>query len=194
MGGCASEEQTNTANEVNWNGRVRPSPSKSSFKVVFLGKSGVGKTSITLRFCRETFQDGTEATIGASFLTKVMTINDRQIKFEMWDTAGQERYRALAPMYYRNADAAVLVYDVTDHESFSALRSWHQELQKNVPNCIIILAGNKMDLPRQVPIEGPREFSQEQDCPLIEVSSKTGEHVEELFMTLGSLLTEKFPG
>jgi GTPase SAR1 family protein len=152
-----------TANEVNWNGRVRPSPSKSSFKVVFLGKSGVGKTSITLRFCRETFQDGTEATIGygtfasiylrfhsASFLTKVMTINDRQIKFEMWvctvhcaipnregycrtRTLQVDRYtwyfslliRALAPMYYRNADAAVLVYDVTDPVrpfSFSVLK------------------------------------------------------------------------
>lgn len=75
-----------------------------------------------------------------------MTINDRQIKFEMWDTAGQERYRALAPMYYRNCDAALLVYDLTDAESFSALQSWYQELQKNVPNCIIVLAGNKIDL------------------------------------------------
>lgn len=91
MGGCASEEQTSrpiihvhkandadTANEVNWNGRVRPTPSKSSFKVVFLGKSGVGKTSITLRFCRETFQDGTEATIGYvcshGYLTVVLTL------------------------------------------------------------------------------------------------------------------------
>jgi len=124
----------------------------------------------------------------------MMTINDRSIKFEMWDTAGQERYRALAPMYYRNADAAVLVYDITDPESFSSLRSWYQELQKNVPNCIILLAGNKLDLDRAVPRESPEEFAKEHQCPLLEVSSKTGERVEELFMTLGSALTERFPG
>jgi len=194
--GPSNEETEKQIAEVSWAGRGRQSQAgfKNNFKVVFLGQSGVGKTSITLRFCRDTFQDGTEATIGASFLTKMMTINDRQIKFEMWDTAGQERYRALAPMYYRNADAAVLVYDITDPESFSALRSWYQELQKNVPNCIILLAGNKLDLDRAVPRESPEEFSSEHECPLIEVSSKTGERVEELFMTLGSLLTERFPG
>lgn len=164
--------------------------------MVFLGKSGVGKTSITLRFCRDTFLDGTEATIGASFLTKMMTISDRQIKFEMWDTAGQERYRALAPMYYRNADAAVLVYDLTDSESFGALQSWYQELQKNVPSCIIMLAGNKLDLERDrtVAKESASDFASEHECPLIEVSSKTGENIDTLFNKLGAMLTEKFPG
>eukprot|EP01126_Amoeba_proteus_P049909 TRINITY_DN585_c0_g1_i26.p1 TRINITY_DN585_c0_g1~~TRINITY_DN585_c0_g1_i26.p1 ORF type:complete len:140 (-),score=10.17 TRINITY_DN585_c0_g1_i26:309-728(-) len=129
----------------------------------------------------------------ASFLTKVMTIGDRQIKFEMWDTAGQDRYRALAPMYYRNADAAVLVYDVTDPESFSALLSWHQELQKNVPNCILLLAGNKLDLTRHVPRDGPEEFAQSHECELIEVSSKTGENIDVLFNSLGRTLCNKFP-
>jgi len=125
-----------------------------------------------------------------------MTVSDRQIKFEMWDTAGQERYRALAPMYYRNADAAVLVYDITDSESFSSLQSWYQELQKNVPNCIIILAGNKLDLgeDRKVARETAQEFANEKECSLLEVSSKTGENVEEMFVKLGSLLTQKFPG
>jgi len=123
-----------------------------------------------------------------------MTTDDRVIKFEMWDTAGQERYRALAPMYYRNADAAVLVYDITDPESFAALRSWYQELQKNVPSCIVLLAGNKLDLERGVPREGPEQFADERECPLIEVSSKTGEHINDLFNKLLQLLTEKFPG
>jgi len=196
--GCieSNEQPVNTIQDVNNNwpkGRI--TPSKSNFKVVFLGKSGVGKTSVTLRFCRDTFQIGTEATIGASFLTKIMTTSsDRQIKFEMWDTAGQERYRALAPMYYRNADAAVLVYDITDPESFLALRSWYQELQKNVPNCIVILAGNKLDLERGVPREGPEQFSVEHECPLFEVSSKTGENIGNLFSTLLQLLTDKYPG
>jgi len=106
----------------------------------------------------------------------------------------KERYRALAPMYYRNADAAVLVYDITDPESFSALRSWYQELQKNVPNCIVILAGNKLDLERGVPREGPEQFAQEHECPLFEVSSKTGENIADLFNSLLKLLTDKYPG
>jgi Ras-related protein Rab-5C len=181
---------------LNWNNNQRQQQVKNSFKVVFLGKSGVGKTSITLRFCRDTFQDGAEATIGASFLTKMMTVNDRTIKFEMWDTAGQERYRALAPMYYRNADAAVLVYDITDSESFEALQSWYQELQKNVPDCIIFLAGNKSDLKdkRKVTNNQANDFARDKDCPLKEVSSKTGEGIPELFNTLGTSLITKFPG
>lgn len=159
-----------------------------------MGKSGVGKTSVTLRFCRDMFLDGTEATIGASFLTKMMTFNERSIKFELWDTAGQERYRALAPMYYRNADAAVLVFDVTDNESFEALQSWFYELQKNVPDCIIVLCGNKLDLDnqRKVTKEAAQEYANEKECPLIEVSSKTGQNIPELFNKLGSLLTNKF--
>jgi len=197
MSCCGNDQPDAKPNpEINWNARARATATKNNFKVVFLGKSGVGKTSVTLRFCRDTFLDGTEATIGASFLTKMLTIQERQIKFEMWDTAGQERYRALAPMYYRNADAAVLVYDITDSESFTALQSWYQELQKNVPNCIIVLAGNKLDLgkDRTVAKETAQEFAREHECPLIEVSSKTGENVDELFTKLGKLLTEKFPG
>jgi len=190
----AAQSERNAIN--NWDAKTKSILStKNNFKIVFLGKSGVGKTSITLRFCRETFQDGTEATIGASFLTKIMAIKDRQVKFEIWDTAGQERYRALAPMYYRNADAAVLVYDITDSESFSSLQSWYQELHKNVPNCIIILTGNKMDLSneRKVSRENAEEFASQKECSLIEVSSKSGENVNELFTKLGNLLTEKFP-
>jgi Ras-related protein Rab-5C len=177
-----------------WPSHQSRQQSKNNFKVVFLGKSGVGKTSVTLRFCRDMFLDGTEATIGASFLTKMMTFNERSIKFELWDTAGQERYRALAPMYYRNADAAVLVFDVTDNESFEALQSWFYELQKNVPDCIIVLCGNKLDLDnqRKVTKEAAQEYANEKECPLIEVSSKTGQNIPELFNKLGSLLTNKF--
>lgn len=124
----------------------------------------------------------------------MITYNERSIKFELWDTAGQERYRALAPMYYRNADAAVLVFDVTDNESFEALQSWFYELQKNVPDCIIVLCGNKLDLDnqRKVTKEAAQEYANEKDCPLIEVSSKTGQNIPDLFNKLGQLLTQKF--
>mmetsp|Transcript_14398 Transcript_14398/g.15962 ORF Transcript_14398/g.15962 Transcript_14398/m.15962 type:complete len:197 (+) Transcript_14398:37-627(+) len=195
--GCSNSSQKQRTSELSWGNSTRTQTSKNNFKVVFLGKSGVGKTSITLRFCRDTFQPGTEATIGASFLTKMMNVTNRNIKFEMWDTAGQERYRALAPMYYRNADAAVLVYDITDAESFNALQSWYSELQKNVPDCIIMLAGNKLDLgseKRRVSMEQAEIYAGEKDCPLLEVSSKTGENIQELFQKLGHALTAKFPG
>jgi len=196
MGCNPSSQQDSTNKDAGWVVKAnKTAPTKNNFKIVFLGRSGVGKTSVTLRFCRDTFQDGTEATIGASFVTKIMPIKDRQVKFEIWDTAGQERYRALTPMYYRNADAAVLVYDITEPESFSALQSWYQELHKNVPNCIIMLAGNKLDLfnDRKVTKESAQQFATDKECTLIEVSSKTGDYVDDLFNRLGSMLTEKFP-
>lgn len=191
--GCGGSREPAAGAQV-WPSHQSRQQSKNNFKVVFLGKSGVGKTSVTLRFCRDMFLDGTEATIGASFLTKMITYNERSIKFELWDTAGQERYRALAPMYYRNADAAVLVFDVTDNESFEALQSWFYELQKNVPDCIIVLCGNKLDLDnqRKVTKEAAQEYANEKDCPLIEVSSKTGQNIPDLFNKLGQLLTQKF--
>jgi len=193
--GCTDSKPEKPEPNNNLNFTKKAQATKNNFKIVFLGKSGVGKTSITLRFCRDTFQDGTEATIGASFLTKIVSVKDRQVKFEIWDTAGQERYRALAPMYYRNADAAVLVYDLTDPESFASLQSWYQELHKNVPNCVIILAGNKSDMvnDRRVSKETAQQFSSEKECSLIEVSSKTGDNIQDLFIKLGALLTEKFP-
>eukprot|EP01125_Pyxidicula_operculata_P019177 TRINITY_DN692_c0_g1_i1.p2 TRINITY_DN692_c0_g1~~TRINITY_DN692_c0_g1_i1.p2 ORF type:complete len:100 (-),score=10.79 TRINITY_DN692_c0_g1_i1:117-416(-) len=99
-------------------------------------------------------------------------------------------------MYYRNADAAVLVYDITDADSFTSLQSWYQELYKNVPSCTIILAGNKADLARErkVSEEMSRAFAQDKECEIFEVSSKTGQNIEELFSRLGNLLTAKFPG
>jgi Ras-related protein Rab-5C len=99
-------------------------------------------------------------------------------------------------MYYRNADAAVLVYDLTDPDSFEALQSWYHELQKNVPDCIIVLCGNKLDMDtqRKVMKEHAQEYATDKDCPLIEVSSKTGDNIQELFLKLGAMLTQKFPG
>ncbi|XP_049852132.1 ras-related protein Rab-5A-like [Schistocerca gregaria] len=193
MGCGGSREKAKDTPQIWSNHLDRSSQSKYNFKIVFLGKSGVGKTSITIRFCRDTFFDGTEATIGASFLTKTMNIDNRTIKFELWDTAGQERYRALAPMYYRNADAAVLVFDYTDPDSFQSLQSWLYEIQKNVPDCVIILCGNKIDLEssRKVQHEAAEDYAKENDCLLIEVSSKTGQNIQELFTKLGELLSYK---
>jgi len=116
-------------------------------KLVLLGEAAVGKSSIVMRFVNNEFQGNKEPTIGAAFLTQRCRINDRVLRYEIWDTAGQERFHSLAPMYYRNAQAAVVVYDITKAASLDKAKSWVKELQRQAnPNIVIALAGNKLDL------------------------------------------------
>ncbi|KAF8308904.1 ras-domain-containing protein [Clavulina sp. PMI_390] len=116
-------------------------------KLVLLGEAAVGKSSIVMRFVNNEFQGNKEPTIGAAFLTQRCRIDDRVLRYEIWDTAGQERFHSLAPMYYRNAQAAVVVYDITKAASLDKAKSWVKELQRQAnPNIVIALAGNKLDL------------------------------------------------
>ncbi|KAF9532077.1 GTP-binding protein ypt5 [Crepidotus variabilis] len=116
-------------------------------KLVLLGEAAVGKSSVVLRFVSNEFQPNKEPTIGAAFLTQKCRLEDRVLRYEIWDTAGQERFHSLAPMYYRNAQAAVVVYDVTKGSSLEKAKSWVKELQRQAnPNIVIALAGNKVDL------------------------------------------------
>ncbi|KAJ2877501.1 GTP-binding protein of the rab/ypt, partial [Coemansia aciculifera] len=118
------------------------------FKVVLLGESAVGKSSLVTRFTSDQFDQYKESTIGAAFLTKVVALDaSNTANLQIWDTAGQERYKSLAPMYYRNAQAAVVVYDITQAASFERAKSWIKELQRLADSGIVIaLAGNKTDL------------------------------------------------
>ncbi|KAF5377669.1 hypothetical protein D9615_005271 [Tricholomella constricta] len=116
-------------------------------KLVLLGEAAVGKSSVVLRFVSNEFQANKEPTIGAAFLTQKCRLEDRVLRYEIWDTAGQERFHSLAPMYYRNAQAAVVVYDITKATSLEKAKSWVKELQRQAnPNIVIALAGNKLDL------------------------------------------------
>ncbi|KAJ3990568.1 GTP-binding protein ypt5 [Lentinula detonsa] len=116
-------------------------------KLVLLGEAAVGKSSVVLRFVSDEFQPNKEPTIGAAFLTQKCRLEDRVLRYEIWDTAGQERFHSLAPMYYRNAQAAVVVYDITKASSLEKAKSWVKELQRQAnPNIVIALAGNKLDL------------------------------------------------
>lgn len=116
-------------------------------KLVLLGEAAVGKSSIVLRFVSNEYQANKEPTIGAAFLTQKCRLEDRVLRYEIWDTAGQERFHSLAPMYYRNAQAAVVVYDITKAASLDKAKSWVKELQRQAnPNIVIALAGNKLDL------------------------------------------------
>ena len=119
--------------------------SASHFKLVLLGNAGVGKSCLVLRFVRGEFVDDLDTTVGAAFLTKTVTLDGAPVKVEIWDTAGQERYRSLAPMYYRGAQAAVVVFDLTSRDSFEGAKGWVKELQKKAdPQVVIALAGNKV--------------------------------------------------
>lgn len=170
----------------------------AQFKLVLLGESAVGKSSIVHRFVKNTFDDMRESTIGAAFLTQSINLPELNttVKFEIWDTAGQERYKSLAPMYYRNAHAALCVYDITSRSSFAKAQDWIRELKKQAPEGIVIaLVANKADLPdREVESSEVEEYistlNAENGGAIIhtECSAKTGDGVLEIFNAIARAL------
>merc|ERR1711933_245843 len=145
------------------------------FKLVLLGDTSVGKSSIVIRFVKGQFSEYQESTIGAAFLTQTVPVQDCTVKFEIWDTAGQERYHSLAPMYYRGAAAAIVVYDITSQESFHRAKSWVKELHRQArPDIVIALAGNKSDLGsrRTVEYEEANAYAEEKVLLFLETSAK----------------------
>lgn len=180
-----------------------PSPA-TSVKLVLLGEAAVGKSSLVLRFVSNDFQENKEPTIGAAFLTQKCTIGDRTIKYEIWDTAGQERFASLAPMYYRNAQAALVVYDITKPASFIKARHWVKELHEQASKDITIaLVGNKYDLVsdendsddslRKVSVDEGRALAEEEGLLFFETSAKTLYNVNEVFVAIGSKIPELKP-
>jgi len=167
------------------------------FKLVLLGDSAVGKSSLVLRFVKKQFYEYQESTIGAAFLTQTVNVKDYTVKFEIWDTAGQERYHSLAPMYYRGAAAAIIVYDLTNRQSFVRAKTWVKELQKQQgnPNIVIALAGNKLDLldKRQVDAEEAKQYADENNLYFLETSAKTDQNVTTLFEAIALKLPKTAP-
>ncbi|KDN49081.1 hypothetical protein RSAG8_02434, partial [Rhizoctonia solani AG-8 WAC10335] len=151
------------------------------YKLVLLGESAVGKSSLVIRFVKGNYEEFRESTIGAAFLTQTVTLEDQTVvKFEIWDTAGQERYKVMAPMYYRNAHCAVVVYDITQQASLDKAKTWIRELQRQAdPSIIIALCGNKSDLAarRQVTQEEAKKYADEEGLMWGETSAKSGEGV-----------------
>ncbi|KAK0857758.1 Vacuolar protein sorting-associated protein 21 [Friedmanniomyces endolithicus] len=194
-----------------------PKPS-SSVKLVLLGEAAVGKSSLVLRFVNNDFHPNKEPTIGAAFLTQKCHLPARIIKFEIWDTAGQERFASLAPMYYRNAQAALVVYDVTKASSLVKAKHWVAELQRQAsPGIVIALVGNKVDLceddgagtsgegagegeaggededdavARKVGFKEAKAYADEESLLFFETSAKTGHNVSEVFTAIANAIPE----
>jgi small GTP-binding protein len=172
-------------------------------KVVILGESSTGKTSLVLRLIKNIFEAGkAEPTIGAAFMVHNMSVDGRPAKLEIWDTAGQERFQSLAPMYYRGAAAAVIVYDITKRDTFERTKKWVLELRDRAPPGIVIaIAGNKLDLEAQRAVTAADAAEQLQQIEsetgetgqrmlFIECSAKTGDGVQQLFTNVCKKLLE----
>ena len=140
---------------------------------------------MALRYVQDIFSSSSNPTIGASFLTKRVILNGSKIKLQLWDTAGQERFRSLAPMYYRGALAALLVYDVTNVESFEEVKGWAEELRTNVEaNLIVVVVGNKIDLAkhRVVTERQGKTFADSIGALFFETSARENVGIDPLFL------------
>jgi small GTP-binding protein len=161
------------------------------FKLVFLGEQSVGKTSLITRFMYDSFDNTYQATIGIDFLSKTMYLEDRTVRLQLWDTAGQERFRSLIPSYIRDSTVAVVVYDITNANSFNQTNKWIDDVRTERGNDVIImLVGNKTDLAdkRQVSIEDGEKKAKDLNVMFIETSAKSGYNVKQLFRRVAAAL------
>ena len=152
------------------------------WKVIFLGAAGVGKTSIINQFMYNQFSRSYETTVGVDYFTKSINVEDKSIVLQIWDTAGQEQYQSLVPSYIRSSAIAIVVYDVSNEDSFVAAKNWYEkgiEIAGN--NVHFILAGNKCDLTSVVSEAEIDSFTKDKNIQHILISAKTGERVQELF-------------
>lgn len=152
------------------------------FKILLIGDSGVGKTSLLFRYVEDVFNPEFQSTIGVDFKICTLSVDGREVKMQLWDTAGQDRFRNIVASYYRGAHGIVLVYDVASTASFENLQNWMEEakrhLDENVPR---LLVGNKIDTAREVSTETGEAFARTHSMGFIETSAKSAVNVRELF-------------
>ncbi|KAJ5676076.1 hypothetical protein N7462_008973 [Penicillium macrosclerotiorum] len=159
-------------------------------QLVLIGDSGVGKSNLLSRFTRNEFNLDSKSTIGVEFATRSIQVDSKTIKAQIWDTAGQERYRAITSAYYRGAVGALLVYDISKHQTYDNVNRWLKELRDHADsNIVIMLVGNKSDLRhlRAVPTEEAKQFASENNLSFIETSALDASNVELAFQ---NILTE----
>ena len=156
--------------------------------MLLLGNSNVGKSSLFLRFVDDIWNDTFVPTIGVDFKIKTFEIDEKKIKMQIWDTAGQERFKNIISSYYRGAHGILLIYDVTDKDSFRNLANWLIEIEKNAnKNVLKVVIGNKTDLEnrRVITYNQGKEFADTHGLKFLETSAKKNLNVNEAFETLG---------
>ena len=202
--GCNTSSQSNIKNPSEESTLRIKSTSKEDektktieTKIVLLGDVNVGKTSIASRYCKNSFNDHHINTIGGAYQQqKVVLSNGSMVKLHIWDTSGQERFRAMTNLYYRDAQVAILTYDITNESSFSSIDFWINELKYKVENdnMILCLVGNKSDVnanERKIMASKGKSFAAENNMLFFETSAKTGEGVKDLFVTIANKVYER---
>jgi len=167
---------------------------EESFKIVLIGESGVGKTSIISQFIHNIFQDDIQPSMGGTFTSKSLIFDDgKTLRFDIWDTAGQEKYRALTQMFYKDANAAVLVYDISRKDSFDELKNyWFEKIKENSSSDIILfLAANKSDLveKEEVNEEEARNYAKQINADFCSISAKNSIGIDDLFIQIAKKYT-----
>ena len=159
------------------------------YKVLLLGDSSVGKTCVLLRYCDKTFQEAHLSTIGLDYRLKTMTLeNGKNIKLQIWDTAGQDRFRAITKNYYKGANGIILIYDVTNLQTYENVKNWINQIKEEAnPNVVIYLAGNKIDVNEELRVvrtEEGQKIADEYNLAFYETSAKSGININEIFEDL----------
>eukprot|EP00689_Sawyeria_marylandensis_P002639 EC824262.1.p1 GENE.EC824262.1~~EC824262.1.p1 ORF type:complete len:204 (+),score=73.13 EC824262.1:50-661(+) len=159
------------------------------FKLLLIGDSGVGKSCLLLRFADDTYTESYISTIGVDFKIRTINLDDKTIKLQIWDTAGQERFRTITSSYYRGAHGIIVVYDVTDQDSFANVKQWLNEIDRYASeNVNKLLVGNKCDLQSKKVVDKStaEEFANSLGIPFIETSAKNATNVEAAFLTMST--------
>ena len=176
------------------NNLISHSDEFTSFKIIIVGDSGVGKSSLLKRAVNNKFDEGYQATIGFEFLLMHFQVNEIKIKLQIWDTCGQEMYRSLIQGFYRNTSLALVVYDINKKGTFDGLDLWLKDIRKHTEQDLpIFIAGNKNDLERKVPSEDAKVFAQSNRTKnFTECSAKTGYNVKEIFFEAAKYLYKAY--
>jgi small GTP-binding protein len=168
--------------------------STPNYKFIIVGSSGVGKTAILKRLVEDTFTEDSTSTIGVEFESTVIHVDGRKVKLQIWDTAGQERFRSIGKAYYRNAIGVIVVYDLTERQSFDELGQWIADIHTLCDaNAVIQLIGNKTDLAadRVVSLKEAEDFANRHRIQYIETSARIGANVRETFTQVATAILAK---
>ena len=167
------------------------------YKVLLLGDSTVGKTCFLLRYCDKTFEDAHLMTVGLDYRLKSMVLkNEKNVKLQIWDTAGQDRFRAITKNYYKGANGIILIYDVTNLQSYENVKNWIAQIKESASqNVIVYLVGNKIDVKEEdrcVKTEDGKKIAEEFNLPFFESSAKLGININEIFEKIVEKIDEVY--